>query len=620
MRNRASTSPARRMARRLWSPVLACALILTGTVASPARAETASESRAATTVSPASGWSVYSYAQATDVVFSSGTGQASWQAGTFEDSAVDGSGQLIPVGSSWWDAAWKARRCAKLTSPLPVGVSDPLADLAVPLLGPDGPVPYASLRAVTDDGRVLASRVVSADSSQAVMRVQLRGTLAPGGSTGLCVYLDNPAPAAPAPPARLRAPLYRINAAGPQTATADDTQLDWAADDNPPSPFLTGTAIRTTPSAIPSMNDPSIPAGTPPALMLNLRAGRGVVTPEPVVYRFPLAAGTTAQARGFFLTTLGLLCLPLLQSTAMEFTVGTAAPVTVDPYRTTGGCNRAISVAVASDVPASGTDSGFLTVSVGTVRGSTPFLGALQIDGVAPLTVTLGDLEARAASGRWTSATVDTAPGAGIYGLTTALAGTDGGLAGTAWQIATSANLAGPWSFTGPDGAAATFYNENRNGFPVAFLADGRRYLRVRVTLTTPAGRRPPAVARLNVGTHLRIPDRVSGGRARYPARFAPPPATTGFAARLITTSAVLNTATADVRTLAPTAPGSLALCHDCTTGTPGTTAVPFNSRRPLSLTVTTRPTTPQTAAPALLHVAATRTLAAELPITIPYP
>ncbi|AWZ05273.1 MULTISPECIES: hypothetical protein [unclassified Streptomyces] len=591
-----------------------------GVPTGPARAETASLRRAATTVSPAAGWSVYSYSQATDVVFSSGTGKTSaWQAGTFEGSAVDASGQLVPVGG-WWDAAWKARRCAKLTSPLPVGVSDPLADLVVPLLGPTGPVPFGSLRAVADDGRLLASRVVSADSLQAVMRVQLRGTLAPGGSTGLCVYLDNPAPAAPAPPAPLRAPLYRINAAGPQITTTDDTQLDWAADDDPPSPFLTGTAIRTAPVGVVFMNHPSMPPGIPPALMQTLRAGRGVFTHEPVVYRFPLAAGTTAQARGFFLTTLGLLCVPLLQSTAMEFTVGTAAPVTVDPYRTTGSCNRAVSVAVGTDVPASGEDAGFLTVQVTTVRGSTPLIGALQIDGVAPLTVSLGDLEARAAHGQWTSATVDTAPGAGIYGLTTALAGTDGGLAGATWQIATSANPAGPWSFTGPDGSTGTFYGGSFNGFPVAFLADGRRYLRVRVSLSTLAGHRPPAVARLSVGTHLRIPDRTSGEPARYPARFAPLPATTGFAARLTTTSAVLNTATADIRTLAPTPPGSLALCHDCTTGTPAATGFPFNRRRPLSLAVTTRPTTPGAAAPALLHVDATRTLAAELPITVPSP
>jgi hypothetical protein len=421
---------------------------------------------------------------------------------------VSGDVSAVTTTNAWWNTSWRTRRCFIVTNPASYAVAahpvsivfDSTSDTANGWLAAGA----ADLRVLTGgtSPTVRPFDVVGpwpSVSSAVWVKVP---PLAAGATTTVCLYYNNPTATTvlPDPTARYD-PLYRVRSG---TTTIADAAGNWVPDNPAPAGVNVNTGnLYSTGATIPL--DASVPSGTSPALFGTERWDTGTA-PE-MRYRFTVAAGRPVRVRllesEIYFATVGQRIFNVnVEGGPLELTNFDAAAVCI-------ARGRPPQCGLAFDYPFATSGDGFIDVDFIHVTEN-PKVAAIEVLDETVLTAVAGTREGLpVTSGTWTSPVVDTGAG-GVYGLTSAAVTLPAG-SGITYQLATSTSASGPWTYLGPDGTPATSYDGTLR--PIEYSADGRRYVRVRATLTGP-GTATPVLDQLTVSHSLPVLARNAGGRA----------------------------------------------------------------------------------------------------------
>ena len=169
-----------------------------------------------------------------------------------------------------------------------------------------------------------------------------------------------------------------------------------------------------------------------------------------------------------------------------------------------------------------------------------------QVTYPAPTLVAGSETAISGVVGSWTSPVINTAS-TGVFGT---LAWNATLPAGTTinFRVAGAATAAGPWTYVGPDGTAATSYTSTPGALPFSF--DGLCCIRLQATLTTQTSATTPLLndvtARYNLPLLAHTPGTPSSATVNATAGVA----TTAYIARVKTSSSALVGSTATLREL----------------------------------------------------------------------
>jgi hypothetical protein len=153
---------------------------------------------------------------------------------------------------------------------------------------------------------------------------------------------------------------------------------------------------------------------------------------------------------------------------------------------------------------------------------------------------------AGATSGTWESATIDTGL-TGVFGTLSWSATLPAGTA-VSFQVAVAASTAGPWTYVGPDGTAATSYTSSPGALPFSF--DGFCCLRLKATLTSTTGTVTPLLNNVTAKYGLARLAHIAGTPSVVSMTATAGTASTAYLVRVKTASAALSGSTATVREL----------------------------------------------------------------------